>query len=76
MTKRKYEKPTSMNLDAIEIANGSCWSGNVEHTVGTCITTGGLALQTCGGGGTVYPRQVCSNGAFAGYSCVNGSNAG
>jgi len=76
MIKKKYEKPISRNLSSIEVASGSCFSGNVEHTVGTCITTGGLALDTCGGGATVYPRLVCSNGGFAGYSCVNGSDAG
>ncbi len=74
---RKYTKPMGRDLTEISISSGSCLSGHSELAVGDCTVTGALALETCGGGTTVYPYLVCTTtGGFAGLSCVNGTVAG
>lgn len=78
MEKRKYEKPVSRNLSSIEIAHGSCVTGNVEYKMLECSTTGSVALTTCAPtGSVVFPAVLCLPlGNAAGYSCVSGHEAG
>lgn len=75
MLKKKYEKPVSRNLSSVDVARGSCWSGNIEYKLIGCVP-GAQAVDPCTTGSTIYPRTVCSNGSFAGASCFSGSDAG
>lgn len=77
MKKSKYEKPVAKDLSSIQIAQGSCVTGQPEYTMINCSTTGEIALTTCVGGGIVYPAVTCiPSGNQAGYSCVSGYGAG
>ena len=76
MKKPKYEKPVSKNLNVMPPALGSCVTGQPEYQMINCTTTGDVALGTCVPGGTVFPEQFCGDGSQAGYSCVNGYEAG
>jgi hypothetical protein len=76
MLKKKYEKPVSRNLSSIDIARGSCISGHAEYTVIGSCGSGANALIPCTSGGVVLRADGCFAGSFAGYSCVNGHEAG
>jgi hypothetical protein len=75
MKKLKYERPTSKNLNSFDVALGSCFSGSGEQSLQGC-EPGSVAVDPCSAGDTVYPRDVCTDGGFAGASCFNGTDAG
>lgn len=76
MSQSKYEKPTAKDLSSLQIVEGSCVTGRPEYQMVDCSVTGNVALATCVPGTTVFPAIFCGDGNQAGYSCVNGYNAG
>jgi hypothetical protein len=77
MSKRKYEKPLVKTLSTgVSGDTQSCASGHLEQSLHAC-TPGGTAISTCSGGTVPYPPIVCTpSGPYAGYSCVDGADAG
>jgi len=75
MNKPKYEKPVARDLSAIQVAQGSCWSGNVELPIKDYCTNGSQAFAPCETGGEPMAKVYCGPGSDAAQSCWGGSFA-
>lgn len=75
MNKPKYEKPVARDLSAIQIAQGSCYSGNIEYDITGYCTNGGQAFTPCETGGLPMSKDFCESGSDAAQSCWSGSFA-